>query len=108
MSKVELNDDDVISMEANWSLLGTSTFKVSQIIQCLKDRVGASIIGRWFVEGAECEVLSPRGGGWQKGKIRIHFEFIPDEPTSVEDSEQTFMLGGETESSDRTGNEPQS
>ncbi|MEB3174383.1 MAG: KGK domain-containing protein [Cyanobacteriota bacterium] len=32
-------------------------------------------------EGVECEVLAP-GKPWRKGKIKVSFEFIPDEPES--------------------------
>jgi len=32
----------------------------------------------------ECSLLQPDGKGWQKGKLKICFEFIPEEPDSVE------------------------
>ncbi|MGF1989106.1 MAG: KGK domain-containing protein [Nostoc sp. ZfuVER08] len=34
----------------------------------------------WIGKGVACKVLLVKGGGWQKGKIRIRFEFIPDSP----------------------------
>jgi hypothetical protein len=29
-------------------------------------------------KGVECELLKPSGQGWQKGKVKICVEFIPD------------------------------
>ncbi|MCW6037123.1 hypothetical protein K4A83_12710 [Spirulina subsalsa FACHB-351] len=31
-------------------------------------------------EGLECQYLSPKGGGWKKGRFRVMIEFIPDAP----------------------------
>ncbi|MFP4694487.1 MAG: KGK domain-containing protein [Halothece sp.] len=36
-----------------------------------------------------CEVLKADGKGWQKGKIRIRFEFIPYEPNPEEEIKET-------------------
>ncbi len=64
-------------MEASKNLTGEQTVKFSQLIKYLKD--GYSHRGAWFEEGVECEFLNVREGkGWQTGKIRIRFEFIPD------------------------------
>lgn len=35
----------------------------------------------WAANGVNCKVLLTQGGGWQKGKIRIRFEFVPDKAT---------------------------
>ncbi len=43
-----------------------------------------STIEPFFAEGANCNLLQPDGKGWQKGKIKICFEFIPEENESVE------------------------
>jgi hypothetical protein len=40
-----------------------------------------------FVE--KCEVLQQNGKGWRKGKIRIRFEFIPDQPEQVEEENKS-------------------
>lgn len=34
----------------------------------------------FLLEGINCNLLQPDGNGWQKGKIKICFEFIPEEP----------------------------
>lgn len=80
-----LDGNDVVSMDANRSLLGTQTFKISQFAKGFSDRFGSSVMNNWLDEGVECEVLKV-GEGWRNGKIRIRFEFVPDEPSSEVDS----------------------
>ena len=83
--KFEPHNDDVVHLEAALSLTGNKTSKVSQLAQNLKDRVGNPSLIDWFDQGAECEFLrASEGGGWQTGRIRIRFEFIPDAPEIVE------------------------
>ncbi len=33
-----------------------------------------------FQNGVNCNLLQPDGKGWQKGKLKMCFEFIPEEP----------------------------
>ena len=33
-----------------------------------------------FDDGLKCNLLQPDGKGWQKGKLKICFEFTPEEP----------------------------
>ncbi len=33
-----------------------------------------------LIDGTTCNLLQPDGKGWQKGKLKICFEFIPEEP----------------------------
>ena len=89
-----IDDDDVVSMDPSWSIVGTQIFKFSQLIKTLSDRLEAASLGskfrkRWIDEGMECEVLPASTGGWRKGKlrIRVQIEFIPDDP--VPDGDQT-------------------
>lgn len=91
-----LDDDDVVSMDANRSLLNTPTFKVSQFARSFSDRFGSSTVVNWLGEGVECEVLKA-GQEWRQGKIRIRFEFVPDEPISDDPSLEGIL----TEASDR-------
>ncbi len=48
---------------------------------------------KWIGEGVECRVLQASGNttGWQKGRIRINIEFIPDavEPAAEEVSDNS-------------------
>jgi KGK domain len=36
-----------------------------------------------FDDGLECDLLQPDKIGWQKGKLKICFEFIPEEPEPI-------------------------
>ncbi len=75
---IEPQDNDVISMNQDLSLIKFGTFKVSQLRQDIERRVGA-LSSEWLGEGANCEFLEPLAGdGWRKGKIRLRLEFVPD------------------------------
>ena len=40
----------------------------------------------------ECELLSASlGGGWKKGKVRIRFEFVEDEPKQPENPDSPVI-----------------
>lgn len=36
-----------------------------------------------LIDGTYCNLMQPDGKGWQKGKLKLCFEFIPEEPESV-------------------------
>ncbi|MCY7369099.1 MAG: hypothetical protein LH474_13215, partial [Chamaesiphon sp.] len=36
-----------------------------------------------FEDGLKCNLLQPDGKGWQKGKLKICCEFIPEEPEPI-------------------------
>jgi hypothetical protein len=92
MSKFELNSDDVVFMDPNQSVIGLKTFRVGQFMQTLKERMGGSTLLSWLEEGAECELLSASlGGGWKKGKVRIRFEFVEDEPKQAENPDSPVI-----------------
>lgn len=76
----QLNDDDVVSMNAQHSFGVGNIFKFGSLKQQLKDRLGS----RWVDDSIECEVLSTSGGGWQKAKIRLCLDVVLDEPTPEE------------------------
>ena len=83
--KIEPHDDDVVHMEAQMGLTGEQTVKISQLVQNLRDRIKNPTLDVWLNKGVECEFLrASEGGGWQTGKIRIRFEFIPDVPEFAE------------------------
>jgi hypothetical protein len=93
MIEFQLNDDDVVHMELGQSMLNTPTFKVEQ----LKDRFRnyrnnlPPAIEEWVGEGISCEILRP-GGGWQKGKVRLQVQFIPDEPDEPSSPNQSSLV----------------
>jgi len=73
-----LNPDDVVSVENSQNVVGSQTFKVQELMQKLRNQVGASL-EQWN-EGIECEVLKADSLGWQTGKVCIGLRFIPDAP----------------------------
>lgn len=77
MNKIDLNDDDVISMDAEWNFIGVNLSKLSQLRTGLERLIGR-VSEKWLSEGVECELLRADTSGWIKGKIHIRFEFIPD------------------------------
>ena len=79
MSNFQLNDDDVVSMEASYAFTKTATSQVSELRQALLQHLSDFRI--WIKSGVPCRVLKGTGGGWQAGKIYLRLEFIPDEPT---------------------------
>ena len=40
-------------------------------------------INNVLLSGVNCDLLQLDGKGWQKGKLKICFEFIPEEPELV-------------------------
>ncbi|MEH2307012.1 KGK domain-containing protein [Nostoc sp.] len=85
---IDLDDNDVLSMSSPTFETG-STFKVSELKAKVREFANIENQGtgymnpkvKWFSDaGVECEVLRLDGGGWQKGRLRFHLEFIPDEP----------------------------
>ncbi|MEH2233595.1 MAG: KGK domain-containing protein [Nostoc sp.] len=85
--QIILSDEDVVSMAQDANLTDASTSTGEELIERLKYLVHRSSnlqqdkASGWFEDGANCKVLLAQGGGWQKGKIRIIFEFVPDKPT---------------------------
>ena len=37
----------------------------------------------FIAEGVNCNLLQPDGKGWQKGKLKLCFEFTPEEPEAI-------------------------
>jgi hypothetical protein len=96
--KPTIGEEDVISLK-NISpdnvVMYNRTLKVQDIIKyCLRKILEVSEFkqlqdeerykprAKWIDEGLECEVLNLGANQWKKGKVRIKisFEFCPDEP----------------------------
>ncbi len=96
--KPTIGEEDVISLE-NAShgnvVMYNTTLKVQNIIKyCLRKILEVPEFkqlqendsykprAKWIDEGLECEVLNIGANQWKKGKVRIKisFEFCPDEP----------------------------
>lgn len=102
IDKSGIDDDDVVSMNPQFSLIGTQVFKFSQFTEGLTRSLYSSFnkdSAAWdnFLRyGVECEQLPASTGGWRKGKlwIRIQVEFIPDVPDEpAPDDDQTTSTG---------------
>lgn len=90
MSDGFLGPNDVVSVDEEKSVVGT-TFKVKDMTFYLANRsINDDWVKAWTVSGVECEVLRA-GREWQKGKVRISLEFIPDQPESALDDLRTKL-----------------
>ncbi|MEH1802157.1 MAG: KGK domain-containing protein [Nostoc sp.] len=86
--RIILSAKDVVSVAQN-SINSSPTSTVRELMERLKFSLHGNYDGQkqtaigWVENGVPCELLSAQGGGWQKGRIRIRFEFVPDEPTPL-------------------------
>lgn len=86
--QVILSEEDVVSMAEDDNFAGASTSTGEELMETVRNLVFQNTslqedkaLG-WVEKGLRCKILLAQGGGWQKGKIRICFEFTPDNPTS--------------------------
>lgn len=73
------NDDDVISMQPDISGGSGQLLKIQAFKQSMRQKLNV-YAHAWLDQGVECEVLSIDGGGWQKGRVYLRLEFVPDPP----------------------------
>lgn len=79
-----LDDDEVLYVTLGRVLMANPTFKVGEFLdalaQAISDRENdwADENEGWFSDGLECEALRFNGQGWQRGKVRIRLEFLPE------------------------------
>jgi KGK domain len=59
-----------------------STFIKGSEIDENKD-ISSRIINSALFDGITCNILQPDGRGWQKGKLKMCLEFIPEEPEPI-------------------------
>jgi hypothetical protein len=84
VERIELDDNDVLSMHKDFSPTDGSTFKaveaLAEISRLLGDFYNVSGFENWANgEGIEAELLKPGGSGWQKGKVHFRIHFTPDD-----------------------------
>lgn len=84
MNEFEPHNDDVLSVSsAALTPVNNQTLRFSQLVEAFKNLYTS--YQAFYGEGIECEFLGTSGGnGWQTGKIRVRFEFIPDVPAEPE------------------------
>ncbi|HBE18503.1 MAG TPA: KGK family protein [Cyanobacteria bacterium UBA11149] len=108
---MKLQQNEIVSLDEHSIpiLLPHPTFKVSELLKAIitkiinTDNICTNAanskrrhhqeIHEWWDEGIDCEVLTCDGKGWQKGKVRLALEFIPDEPEveEISVSNQLFL-----------------
>lgn len=81
-----INSEEVISLNNRDDnvLLGHHTYKAEEFLQRLGEHIDCHKIDKWIDKGVPCKMLSPNQQ-WQKGKIKICLEFIPDKSESILD-----------------------
>lgn len=85
--QIILSDDDVVSMAQDANFTGASTSTGEELMETVANllfnntSLQKDTAEAWSANGLNCKVLLAQGGGWQKGKIRIRFEFVHDKPT---------------------------
>lgn len=72
-----LNRDDVVQVAEGQAFCDGTTFTVAEAIAVLVDRLNDDL-AEWGTTGVDCRKLDATSGGWQKGKVRISLEFIPN------------------------------
>lgn len=78
---MDLQDNDVVSMDAAKNLGMGETSRIQEIRKKIRDKF-PDYQQQWINgDGVECELLR-EGGRWQKGRVRLRLEFIPDNPES--------------------------
>lgn len=79
-----LNNDEVLFINVGRVLMVNPTFKVGEFIdalaQAISDRENdwSDDNEGWFGEGLPCEALRFGTPGWQRGRVRIRLEFLPE------------------------------
>ncbi|MBV6621469.1 MAG: hypothetical protein KI793_00710 [Rivularia sp. (in: Bacteria)] len=82
MDRWEFEPDDVLSLGKD-TFGGQEVFKAERIKNNLLasievNRWSSAEAKNWTENGVPCELLSSKGGGWKKGRIKIMIEFIRD------------------------------
>lgn len=78
---IKLTGDEVIHTDGNSYLMNQKTFKITELMKRIAERLGLNGEQRkaWMETGLDCELLAPNQT-WRKGKVKIALEFYPDEP----------------------------
>ena len=78
-SKITLTGDEVISVNGKDNILiHHHTYKAEELLDAIGNKIDHHKKEKWYLKGTPCEMLAPNQS-WQKGKIKISLEFIPDE-----------------------------
>ncbi|NJR52394.1 MAG: KGK domain-containing protein [Leptolyngbyaceae cyanobacterium CSU_1_3] len=79
-----LRDDEVLFVDRGRVLMTNPTFKVIEFLDALAQAISdreddwSEDNEAWFGDGLPCEALRFGTGGWQRGRVRIRLEFVPE------------------------------
>ncbi|MHC5853791.1 KGK domain-containing protein [Nostoc sp.] len=94
-NEIILYDDDVVSMDKDVSFTGNATSTCGELLESLKDLAfGENTSQRNEVadrDGVSCKVMLTKGGGWQKGRLRLRLDFVPDEPEASQQNPSMIL-----------------
>lgn len=81
-----INGDEVISIDNKEDnvLIGHHTYKAEEFLNRIGEHIDRHKKDKWIDKGVPCKMLSPNQN-WQKGRIKICLQFIPDRPESILD-----------------------
>lgn len=81
-----ISNDEVISIDDRNDnvLLGHHTYKAEEFLDRLGEHIDRHKKEKWIDKGVPCKMLSPNQN-WQKGKVKICLQFIPEQPESILD-----------------------
>ena len=88
---LEINDDDVISVNPTDTITSTNLFTFSQLVSALRSSLSITDIGAyryaWIGHGVPCKVLisDVSLNGWHNGRIYLKIEFKPNLQSSKTD-----------------------
>jgi hypothetical protein len=81
-----INDNEVLSINNKEDnvLINHHTYTSEEFLHTLGKHIDRNKKDKWIVEGVPCQLLSPNQN-WQKGRVKICLQFIPDQPESILD-----------------------
>lgn len=81
-----INGDEVISINDKEDnvLINHHTYQAEEFLNKLGNHIDRQKKDKWINKGVPCKMLSPNQQ-WQKGKIKICLQFVPERPESILD-----------------------
>lgn len=91
IKKLDLENDIIDLTERNNSVSfvgGKFTLFPKELIQIFANCLEKAGLSTLFYNGVLCRVMTTDKNGWQKGRLKITVEFIPDEPVKTNGLEE--------------------
>jgi KGK domain len=90
-NSIQISELDVVSFLRAIPLASSKTARLTELKEKFKTRALPYENDKILLnEGLECEILQPGSQAWKKGKIkiRLEFEFIPDDTTHLSELDE--------------------